>query len=210
MRVAVWSFLFLAFASHAQADVGCIEPKFPWSCFGALEFAVPNSTPAAIARMLRYRNGEVMFEIESADGLKRLLLVLPSGTQFVTGLKPDEQTSLGKNPFTFIDQGFGNLVFILQQAFPQGPKAAGDTPQTVTVALQINASARVTIVKVGAERIDFEITATGNYALTTHGSILGPLTPELPENFSLEGWSAEKASAKTLGEARKLKRVRPG
>src|SRR5262245_37033659 len=104
------------FAGETRAADTCVDASNPWTCFGVMELKMPIGGQVRIARMIRYANGEIMFEIESAGGTQRALVVLPAGIEFFSGLQSKQDLDIGKNPFTLIDQGFNAVIALLQRS----------------------------------------------------------------------------------------------
>jgi len=193
-----------AIASGAAAADACVDANNPWTCFGVFEFKLPVAGQDQIARMIRYANGEIMFEIEGAKGVQRALVVLPAGIEFFSGLQSKQDLDVGKNPFTFIDQGFNAYIALLQQSFPAGPQSVTDTGDA-TVALEGDASAHVILRRIDSQTLRYEAVVTGDRQLTTGGTFKQGLIPSLPSSFSLKEWLSKEAGVKTLAAARSRK-----
>jgi len=155
--------------------------------------------------MIRYSNGEIMFEIENANSVQRALVVLPAGIEFFSGLQGRQDLDVRRNPFTFIDQGFNTIIALLLQSFPAGPQSATASGDA-TVELEGDASAHVILQRIDSQTLRFQAVITGGRQLTAIGTFKQGLIPSLPNSFSLKEWLSKEEGIKTLAAARSRKR----
>jgi len=194
-----------AIASSAYAADACVDANNPWTCFGVLDFKLPVAGQDRVARMIRYSNGEIMFEIENANSVQRALVVLPAGIEFFSGLQGRQDLDVRRNPFTFIDQGFNTIIALLLQSFPAGPQSATASGDA-TVELEGDASAHVILQRIDSQTLRFQAVITGGRQLTAIGTFKQGLIPSLPNSFSLKEWLSKEEGIKTLAAARSRKR----
>jgi len=191
--------LFLLVSGVHAADQ-CVDTNNLWSCFGVLEVRTPNAPPGNVARMIRYANGEIMFEIEKDGRVARALLIPKADAQFFFGLQNGAGIEPNRNPFAFIDQTFGVVVRNLHSAFPLGPKAATEAPRESNAAAPGDASFAVTIQRIDSQSIRYTLTPIEHDGEIT-GIIRLKLFASLPNSFSLREWLSDTQFDK-LGDVR--------
>lgn len=190
----------------ANAQSPCLYPSDPWSCFGSFELRLKGKegSQVQVAQMIRFTNGEFMFEMERQGTRKQLLRVLPSGLELLSGLSEDESPEVGpKNPFMFQDLLFAYPFMSLRLAYPSGPASVSETATKTAIVVENKYPATVTATRLGPERIGFHLSMDDGRIPPMDVVWDGKLNKPLPDDMPLTNWKqASGTTPPDLGQAR--------
>ena len=196
MSPRIAALLLVLFASPVFAAADASRTRSPWESVGTMDVRYGGT----VVRMTRFRNDEVLAEIEAAGGVKRYLRAQPSDSELYLGLADDE-LSIGRNPFQFLDIAFAGPLEALAVTYPEGPSTVPLVPRTGLVV----ASGKLFV-------LDAHRTADGVvvYRLDASG-LAAPLGGAIdfgrpmpwPASQPMSQWKAKNAVRfETLGDAR--------
>lgn len=189
--------------SPVNAAEACVDVRLSWSCFGEIQFETLGPD-AALLRWTRYTNDEMMLERVAKDRLDKALLAKPSSVQFMTGSNTQTGAASTNNPFATAALEYGLIFTVLQQVQPNGPQSVGATAIEGSTKILGNVTLSVTLRRLSATKIGFEIVRGDDQKKSMRGHVVQPLAAPLPDTMSLDGWRADGRTAATLADARKL------
>ncbi len=195
----------------------------PWACYGTfdVQFSMLNVEqkpeiflPLSSLLVLYFPNGEIMatrqqFEFGGTNN------DAPEAESYLqlTGLQLFKNRSMYKNVIKEVEGDIQSILEILQKAYPGGSDSLHLGHNEVVVEIisygypsaLVQDKIHVKLYKASDGSIDIEYQTVGEpvgpYLVQAHW--LKGLSPELSNDFSLQGWASEQAkSFRTLGEAR--------
>ena len=169
-----------------------------------LQFNAPQG--AQTLRFIRFKNGEVMAEIERGGTRKQNLTVQPSGAVLYSGLSGEDSPTVGaKNPFMFLDMVFTYPFQALQAAYPSGPQSVPEQPLEAKIVLEGKHPATIKAHQVSNSRVSFHLAVRGNANWEVDGVWDGNLPEPLPDDLPVGTWRhSHTAVFGTLRDAREF------